>query len=139
MIKRMLFTNQAYEPGLAIVRVFCGIIIIPFGMEMFNAETMAGYEQWLTDKSVPLPLIMAYAGKIAELLGGVLLIIGLFTRAASLFLMITMAVITFIMVGGGIRDTTFILLLLYAVFLFTGGGRYSMDALLRKKFSPDAE
>ena len=135
MIKRMLFASHPYEPGLVIVRIFCAIIIIPFGMEMFSAETMNGYEQWLTDKGVPAPLVMAYLGKLAELLGGALLLLGLFTRVAAFFLMITMAVVTFVMVGGSINDSTFLLLLLFGFFLFAGGGRYSVDALLKKRLN----
>ena len=139
MIKRILFSNKPYDLGLAIVRFFAGIIIIPFGMEMFNAETMSGYEQWLTDKGVPLPLLMAYLGKVAELAGGVLLILGLFTRAAGFFLMCPMAVVTFIMLEGKITDMTFLLLLLFAVFAFVGGGKYSLDEWIRRKMSPENE
>jgi len=131
MIKRILFANKPYELGLAIVRIFCGIIIIPFGLEMFDAEGMAGYEQWLTDKGMPLPLFMAYVGKVAELLGGILLLLGLFTRAAGFFLMFPMAVVTFIMLEGSINESTFFLLLLFAVFAFAGGGKYSLDGVLR--------
>lgn len=135
MLKRFLFDNSPYDLGLTIVRIFAGIIIIPFGMEMFQPETMVGYTDWLTDKGVLAPGFMAYVGKVAELVGGVFLLIGLLTRAASLFLMITMAVVTFVMSGGGITDSTFFLLLLFAVFLFAGGGKYSVDALLGKKMN----
>ena len=135
MIKRILFDNKPYEMGLAIVRFFCGIIIIPFGMEMFDAETMSGYEQWLTDKGMPAPLFMAYVGKVAELAGGVFLLLGLFTRAAGFLLMFPMAVVTFFMLEGSITDSTFFLLLLFAVFAFVGGGKYSLDEVLRRRMN----
>ena len=137
MLKRFLFANNPYDLGLTIVRIFAGIIIIPFGMEMFDAEAMSGYTKWLTDIGLPLPGFMAYLGKVAELVGGIFLILGLLTRLASVFLMITMAVITFVMSSGSITDMTFLLLLLFAVYLFSGGGKYSVDALIAKKLKND--
>ena len=137
MLKRFLFANNPYDLGLTIVRIFAGIIIIPFGMEMFDAEAMSGYTKWLTDIGLPLPGFMAYVGKVAELVGGIFLILGLLTRLASVFLMITMAVITFVMSSGSITDMTFLLLLLFAVYLFSGGGKYSVDALIAKKLKND--
>ena len=137
MLKRFLFANNPYDLGLTIVRIFAGIIIIPFGMEMFDAEAMSGYTKWLTDIGIPLPGFMAYVGKVAELVGGIFLILGLLTRLASVFLMITMAVITFVMSSGSITDMTFLLLLLFAVYLFSGGGKYSVDALIAKKLKND--
>ena len=137
MLKRFLFANNPYDLGLTIVRIFAGIIIIPFGMEMFDAEAMSGYTKWLTDIGIPLPGFMAYVGKVAELVGGIFLILGLLTRLASVFLMITMAVITFVMSSGSITDMTFLLLLLFAVYLFAGGGKYSVDALIGKKLKND--
>ena len=137
MLKRFLFANNPYDLGLTIVRIFAGIIIIPFGMEMFDAEAMSGYTKWLTDIGLPLPGFMAYLGKVAELVGGIFLILGLLTRLASVFLMITMAVITFVMSSGSITDMTFLLLLLFAVYFFAGGGKYSVDALIAKKLKND--
>ena len=137
MLKRFLFANNSYDLGLTTVRIFAGIIIIPFGMEMFDGEAMSGYTKWLTDIGLPLPGFMAYLGKVAELVGGIFLILGLLTRLASVFLMITMAVITFVMSSGSITDMTFLLLLLFAVYLFSGGGKYSVDALIAKKLKND--
>jgi putative oxidoreductase len=79
---------------------------------------------------------MAYVGKITELVGGLLLAIGLFTRPAVIALVINMAVITFIMGNGKILSDDqhpFLLLLLFAVFFFTGAGMYSLDYLLFDK------
>jgi len=139
MLKSFLFANKPYDLGLTIVRIFLGITIIPYGLEMFQAEAMSGYTSWLTDKSVPLPGFMAYVGKVAELVGGLCLLFGLFTRLSAVFLMITMAVITFVMSGGSTTDYTFMLLVLFAVYLFAGGGKYSLDALINKRMNNDAK
>ncbi|MCE7992166.1 MAG: DoxX family protein [Roseivirga sp.] len=133
MIKKLIEPNETLATGLVIVRVLTGGIIISFGFEMFTIENMEGYTQWLSDLKVPAPQFMAYLGKIAELVCGTMLLLGLFTRLASIPLMITMVVINFVMSEGHLRAGPFYLLLLFAVFFFVGGGRYSVDALIRKR------
>lgn len=133
MIKKLLEPNESLAAGLVIVRVLAGGIIISFGFEIFSAETMGGYTQWLTDVGVPAAGFMAHVGKVAELLCGTLLLLGLFTRLASIPLMITMIVINFVMLDGNLRESPFFLLLLFATFFFAGGGRYSLDEVIRKR------
>ena len=100
---------------------------------MFTVENMEGYTKWLTDVKVPAPELMAYVGKVAELVCGAMLVLGLFTRLASIPLMITMFVINFIMLEGNLRESPFYLLLLFATFFFVGGGKYSLDEVIRKR------
>lgn len=133
MIKKLIEPNASLAAGLVIVRVLAGGIIISFGFEISSAETMGGYTQWLTDVGVPAPRFMAHVGKVAELGCGALLVLGLFTRLASIPLMITMAVINFVMLDGNLRESPFFLLLLFATFFFVGGGRYSLDEVMRKR------
>ncbi len=135
MIKKLLEPNASWASGLVIVRIFTGGIIIVFGFEIFDTEGMAGYTQWLTDVKVPAPRIMAYVGKVAELLCGTMLTLGLFTRLASIPLMITMIVINFVMLDGNPRNSPFYLLLLFTTFLLMGGGKFSLDELIRKRIN----
>lgn len=133
MIKKLLEPNETLATGLVIVRVLTGGIIISFGFEMFTVENMEGYAQWLADLKVPAPELMAYIGKVAELVCGIMLLLGLFTRLASIPLMITMVVINFVMAEGHLRAGPFYLLLLFAAFLFVGGGKFSLDEVIRKR------
>lgn len=130
MISRLLAQTTIYPLGLAVIRVVAGGIICSYSWEMFNNEIMSGYQTWLTDVKVPFPQIMAYVGKMGELIGGVGLLLGLFTRLAVLPLIATMIVINFVMLDGALRSEPFYLLLLFAVFFFVGGGKYSIDQLL---------
>ena len=135
MIHKLLHSNDALPIGLDIVRILCGGIIFSFGLEIFNEEQMAGYTQWLTEVGVPIAKTMAYIGKCSELLCGSLLTIGLFTRLSAIPLMITMCVVNFIMLDGDIRTQSFYLLLLFAVFLFLGSGKISVDYWMRQRTS----
>jgi putative oxidoreductase len=91
---------------------------------------MKGYVQWLSDLHFPVAYVFVYAGKLTELLGGILLALGLFTRLASIFLVLTFTLITFVMGEGKIftdAQHPFLFIMLSLVFLFAGAGSFSLD------------
>jgi len=135
MIKKLLQSNETLPVGLDLIRIISGGIIFSFGLEVFHAETMAGYKQWLTDVGMPLPHVMAYVGKLAELVFGSFLAIGFLTRMSTIPLMITMGVVNFIMLDGNLISEPFYLLLIFASFFFMGSGRISADFYLQKRKS----
>ena len=133
MIKRLFATQVVLENWLIIIRVIIGIMIAVYGLEAFNPEKMKGNVAWLTDIRLPAPVFMAYLGKITELIGGLLLIVGLGTRLAAIALVINMSVITFLMGGGkifGDAQLPFLFLLFFLCFILNGGGKWSLDNLL---------
>lgn len=138
MLKQLLSSEGFYKNLLVIIRAISGIIIAKYGLEVFEANSMQGNFDWLTDLHMPAPHFMAYLGKLTELVGGALLAIGLFTRLVTIPLIINMGVIIFFMGKGNIwgdEQLPFLLLLLFAVFFFNGAGKWSMDHWLfdRKK------
>ncbi|HJP63213.1 MAG TPA: DoxX family protein [Mucilaginibacter sp.] len=133
MLKQWLTSEGYYKNFLAVIRAIAGIIIAKYGLEVFKADSMKGAIDWLTDLHMPAPHFMAYLGKLTELIGGGLLAIGLFTRLVTIPLIINMGVIIFFMGKGNIwgdEQLPFLLLLLFAVFFFTGAGKWSFDHLL---------
>jgi putative oxidoreductase len=122
--------------GLTLLRVIVGIFMIYHGREIFIASKMDDYLQWDMFKNSSSGKLLVYIGKGAELAGGILLLIGLFTRIAALILIGTMSYISFFVGHGKIWDDDqhpFLFVLLAMVFLFIGGGRFSIDYLLFKK------
>lgn len=70
----------------------------------------------------------------SEVFCGVLILVGLFTRMATIPLIITMLVAAFIVHGGdpfGDREMAFIYLLGYVAIYLLGPGKYSADAQMR--------
>ncbi len=81
-------------------------------------------------KKYSAPEMMVYIGKAAELLAGVLLMLGLFTRLAALILIFAMLYIAFFVSEGRIwyeEQHPFLFVLFGIVFFFTGGGKWSLD------------
>jgi len=121
--------------GLTLIRITLGVFMIYHGWEIFSEKDMNKYLQWDMFKN-SFGKTLVYAGKGAELAGGVLLVFGLFTRIAALILVGTMAYITFFVGQGRIftdEQYPFLFVLLAMVFLFIGGGKWSVDNLIFKK------
>jgi putative oxidoreductase len=123
------------ESGLAIVRIVVGLLLVYHGWEIFDATKIQEYAKWDAFKKFSSPLAMAYFGKGSELVAGILLTLGLFTRLACLILAGTMLYITFFIGSGRFwyqDQHPFLFVLLALVFIFTGGGKYSMDAIIKR-------
>jgi len=136
MFKKNIFTSKGlWEAGAVILRVVAGLIIFKYGLEIFSADKMKGYFDWLTDLNFPTPEAMAYTGKICELVGGLLMTLGLFTRLAAIPLLITMSVIGFVLGEPEFlaADGSILLLLIFLHFLLVGPGKLSLDHILFTK------
>ena len=136
MFKKIVYTsNGLWDAGGVILRVAAGLIIFKYGLEIFSADKMKGYSDWLTDLNFPASEALAYTGKLSELVGGLLMALGLFTRIAAIPLIITMIVIGFIMGEPEFlaADGSILLLLIFFHFLLTGPGKFSFDHLLFSK------
>ncbi len=119
------------QEGLALIRIFVGIFMVYHGFEIFDREIMMGYSTWAQFKEMPSPGLIVYTGKAAELIAGILFIVGWFTRLASLVLILTMLYITFFVGHGKFwydDQHPFLFVLLGFVFIFTGPGKWSIDA-----------
>ncbi len=83
------------KEGIAFLRITVGLLMVYHGVEVLDSKLIEGYAKWDSFKSLPNPLLMAYVGKSAELVSGILLTIGFLTRPAAILLMFTMLFVTF--------------------------------------------
>jgi putative oxidoreductase len=122
--------------GLVMLRIVTGLLMAYHGLEVFKPGLMKEYATWEVIKIMPSPLFMVYLGKGLELVTGVLLTIGLFTRIAALFMFVNMLFICF-KIGNGkfyYEDQhPFLFALLALVFFFTGPVKFGLDNYLFKK------
>ena len=75
------------ETGLTLIRIIVGAAMIYHGWEVFDTKTMNSYLEWDMFKNSSFSKFMIYAGKGSELVGGIFLLFGLFTRIALVILM----------------------------------------------------
>ena len=129
---KKIFSPKSWmlQEGLTFVRIFIGLLMVYHGWEVFDKAKMEEYSKWESFVKYSSPGIMVYIGKSAELISGALLVLGLFTRIASVILIVTMLYICF-KIGNGkfwYEDQhPFLLALIGVIYFFTGGGKYSLD------------
>ncbi len=144
MVNTNAQSTGVWYDGIAIVRIAVGVILMLHGLQLFETEEMNAFAQRLTSLEIPIPLVLVYIGKGIELVGGVFLIIGLFTSLFSTLLFLTFMFITFVMGEGKIfseNQHPFLLAVISLLFFFTGAGRFSLDYVIfinRKEDKKDA-
>lgn len=125
--------------GPLVLRVALGAIFVYHGYDKVFVKGTPAITGFMTSLGLPLPTLMAYLLSYGELVGGILLILGLLTYWVSIVDMIIAAVafVTVHMANGfsaGQGGYEFIMLIFAAAFaLFvSGAGKYSLDHTLRK-------
>ncbi len=136
-MRKIFSTSPVWQnEALAVLRIITGIFLIYHGREVFNPGRIEEYSKWDVIQKMPFPLFMAYLGKAMELITGMLLTLGLFTRVASLSMVITMLIITFWIGTGKFYEQDqhpFLFALLGFLFFFTGPAKWSVDQQLFKE------
>lgn len=132
--------------GLAIARIGIGGLMAAghgygkiFHDKGFGPD--ADMVQGVGEMGFPMPVLFAWLAALAEFLGGILIALGLMTRPVAFALTFNMAVAAFIAHGkdplllkSGMpaKELALLFLLPFLMFFFTGAGRFSLDALLRR-------
>ena len=124
--------QKSTDTAIAIVRIVLGVFMIIHGIEVFSPEKMQRYFDFFKSGGE----FMAYGGKTLELVAGILLTLGLFTRVGAL---ITAGAMTFITFGIGhgrfyMEDQhPFMFVLVAFILFFDGGKKWSLDNVLFRK------
>ena len=123
---------KSWSPrALSVLRIIAGFLILWHGSQkLFNFPA--------SEHAVALSGLILTAG-IIELFGGILIMVGLFTRPIAFLMSGLMAAAYFMAhVPGGFLPLTnrgelaVIYSFLYLYFVFSGGGAWSLDGLIRK-------
>lgn len=129
--KTLFSTEPLTQHYILALRIIMGILFINHSYELFDSKAMQKLAEWFQkDLHFPQPLLMAYLRTGAEFFGGIMLILGLFTRIGAFFIMITMLVAFFTagksaILGDGEMLFAYAIVML-TVFL-TGAGKVSLD------------
>jgi putative oxidoreductase len=136
-MSKFLSSLPIYESfSIGIVRIILGVFLVYHGWEIFDEAKMNEYLTWDAFKKSSNGSLLVYAGKAAELIAGILLVIGLFTRIASVLIIGVMLYIAFVLGNGVIwynDQHPFMFVLFGFLFFFIGPGTFSLDHLLFQK------
>ncbi len=122
--------------GVTVVRISMGLIFAVHGYQKF-AGGIAGVAAFFAKVSIPLPGLMAPFIAVLELVGGILLVLGLATRWVGLLFALEMIVTTFWVQipgrGWGASDLDRSLLAGGILLFLAGAGRAALDERLLEK------
>lgn len=119
-----------WDVSLLIFRVVVGLMMLPHGW-----PKLANFAERAERFADPLGIgkTLSLSGTVfAEFFCSLLLVAGLFTRAALIPLIFTFVIICFVVHGSdpiGEKETALLFLLSYIVLFLTGPGKYSVDGL----------
>ncbi len=131
-----VYTKQWYtDLMLALPRmVACIFLAIDFGGSKFPVP--AWFIEDVGKLGFPVPVVWAWAAVIAEVFGGLMLVLGLGTRVAGFLVTCTMLVAIFLQKWGNeiwemLPAMGYLWIGIYAMVL--GSGRFGLDHLIAKK------
>ncbi len=142
IIKPNYEANFWSQTSWAILRTVVGIMMIHNGFDKLgNVESFA--EAYVAYIGLPFPIFFTYVAAYTEIVGSVLVILGLFTRPAALGLFGTMCVAMYhhILVAGLSIPYLELSAIYASCFLFllvNGAGLFSTDALIINLFNNNA-
>jgi putative oxidoreductase len=122
--------------ALSIVRIIVGLLMIYHGKEVFDDKLLTEYSLWEQFKGYSNPKLIVTIGKGVELICGILLTIGFYTRIGALLLILSMLYITFFIGKGTFwyaDQHPFLFVLIGVIYLFSGAGNFSLDKYFTKK------
>ncbi len=121
------------DVGLVLLRLATAAIFISHGYQKLFVYGFSGVTGAFTHMGVPLPGITGPLIALLEFFGGIALIIGLLTRLVALgFVCDMLGAILLVQLKSGFShyELEFMLLAASLTLLFTGAGRFSIDALI---------
>ena len=128
--------NNTYANlGLLILRVYAGLVLASqHGIRKIPPPEK--FIQGVGELGFPLPGFFAWAAGCSEFFGGILLAVGLITRPAALFILITMLTAVFGRHAAdpfNVKEMALTYGFIALCFLLSGSGRYGIDAIIQRR------
>jgi len=137
--RALLYPDSARTSSIALllVRVGAGAMLFPHGLFKLMGG-VSGFAGGLASRGWPAPTLLAWSATLAELVGGALMVVGLFTRPAAAAAALTMLVAWSTShlgdlpkigrSGGAAFEYPFLLMICALAIAIAGPGRFSLDA-----------
>jgi putative oxidoreductase len=131
-------TSTGFQVALTILRVVVSSFMIHNGLDKLADVQGFATNVVANGMGLPFPVFLTYCSAYAEILGSILLILGLLSRPAALALVFTMGMAIYFHIRvDGLKIRSFETATLYGCaflfFLVNGGGQYSLDAFIARQ------
>jgi len=135
-IYKLIFGSATGDhPGAVILRLFIGGAMMTHGYaKLFGGIGMEKTTSMVESLGFPVPALFAFLLAFIELFGALFLALGFATRLWALLLAIAMTVAAFVHFAGqsfSAREFPLLYLAVFIFFLFQGGGKISIDGVIR--------
>ncbi len=123
--------------GVAILRVTMGAVFVGHGGRKLFVDHFTGVARNMAFLGLPAPEVLAVAATLIEFVGGLLLVLGLFTRWAAIVLAVDVAAaLVFARLQGGFFlpdgfEYSMVLLAATVALSLTGPGKAALDSRLK--------
>lgn len=127
--------------GFLLLRFFVGLALCTVFEKFFPKNGIWGPQEWFIQDTAnmgfPFPTFFAWVAVLSEFFGGILLMLGLFTRPAALLNVFVTFTATFVYHSGDIGGsglTSFFFMIMCICILLFGPGKFSLDYFINRKF-----
>ena len=139
MLSSLQSLSRFRDFGVLVLRLAFGFQLVKVSWQnaLMPTQKLPEFVNYLTTLGFPFPTAGAYVSAYTEFIGGILLVLGLWTRPTAILLIVNFTV-AFFLAHLAVNDTyqnTFPSANLIAVnvfLLFNGAGNYSVDAKLER-------
>jgi len=125
--------------AIFVLRICLGVVFMAHGLQavlgMFGGPGINGFSDMLASLGFKPALFWAYLGAYVELIGGLFIILGIFTRGAALFILIFMVVAAFkvhlakgFFIQAGGFEYNFVIICICIALMLSGPGKFSIHA-----------
>ncbi len=144
-IKNFLFGNNqknsiGQDIGFLCLRFFVGLALCTVFEKFFPINGIWGPQEWFIQDTAsmgfPFPVFFAWVAVLSEFLGGILLMLGLFTRPAALLNVLVTFTATFLYHKGDIGGSgmlSFLFMIMCTCILLFGPGKFSLEYLMSRQ------
>ena len=130
------------DVAFLVLRFFVGLALCTVFEKLFPRNGVWGPQEWfITDVArmgFPFPKLFSWTAVLIEFVGGILLMLGLYTRPAAILNMVLTGVAAFIYHGGDILKPgllAFFFMIMCISIALNGAGKYSIDYFIHKKLN----
>ena len=127
--------NRMHDMAILFLRLGFGLSMATHGYAKIFGGWMGKFTEGVAAMGFPAPEVFAWIAALSELVGGILVALGLGTRVSAFFVAFTMVVAAFVQHAAdpfAKKELAVLFLVGFSALILTGGGQFALDRFLHK-------